>query len=260
MLLKQFENFEKQPDVICLQECDSYHEFWKEELEKMGYNSIYKKKTSTKKDGVAICWKSSLFSLIESKEIELNECTSDDSDLKERLMLRNNVGLFARLQLSDDSEQTIVLATTHIFWDPEQPDVKLIQVLKILQELKTFARDSEPIILAGDFNSLPESQVYIELVKEYSSAFAKYQDNRNEPEFTNVNGVLPDNKTYAFAGTLDYILYSPNIFQVEYLMPLMTKEEAIREISLPNSVQGSDHLPLLCVLNWINHIRDRVDS
>ena len=38
------------------------------------------------------------------------------------------------------------------------------------------------------------------------------------------------------------------------------KEEAIREISLPNSVQGSDHLPLLCVLNWINHIRDRVDS
>ncbi len=68
------------------------------------------------------------------------------------------------------SSQTLLVCTAHIHWDPEYSDVKLIQTMMLMHELRTFVDDildkcsvekSEPniipLLLCGDFNSLPDS-------------------------------------------------------------------------------------------------------
>ena len=67
--------------------------------------------------------------------------------------------------------QALLVATAHIHWDPEFCDVKLIQTMMLLDQLKRIIQDSalslrpghklDPssiqLLLCGDLNSLPES-------------------------------------------------------------------------------------------------------
>ena len=74
-------------------------------------------------------------------------------------------------------QQLLLVATCHIHWDPDYSDVKLIQTMMLMNELKHIVEevtsltdvgassDSDdcrsccdvPLILCGDFNSLPDS-------------------------------------------------------------------------------------------------------
>ena len=68
--------------------------------------------------------------------------------------------------------QPLLVATCHVHWDPEYCDVKLIQTMILMSELKNIIEESQrsfrpgstapacnniPLILCGDFNSLPDS-------------------------------------------------------------------------------------------------------
>lgn len=70
-----------------------------------------------------------------------------------------------------------MVSTSHIHWDPEYCDVKLIQTMMFMHELKNFAEEAAnmfglvkanggkfdphlvPVIISGDLNSLPDSGV-----------------------------------------------------------------------------------------------------
>lgn len=53
------------------------------------------------------------------------------------------------------------VANTHIFWDPEFADVKLWQTWVLCQELSKLVLSRDlPLLLCGDFNSVPNSAVY----------------------------------------------------------------------------------------------------
>ena len=72
-------------------------------------------------------------------------------------------------------KQPILIVTAHMHWDPEFSDVKLIQTMMLMSELKRIVEESYhtvrpsvpaavtpdcniiPMILCGDLNSLPES-------------------------------------------------------------------------------------------------------
>lgn len=93
---------------------------------------------------------------------------------------------------SDDSpmetfeSQPLIVCTAHIHWDPEFCDVKLIQTMMLMHELRNFVDNaaacfdmvpngstgsikadpnSIPVILCGDLNSLPHSGVVEFLTK-----------------------------------------------------------------------------------------------
>ena len=63
--------------------------------------------------------------------------------------------------------QMILVANAHMHWDPEFSDVKLIQTMMFLSELKSIAERAAtsltsdpttiPIVLCADLNSLPDS-------------------------------------------------------------------------------------------------------
>ena len=72
------------------------------------------------------------------------------------------------------TRQSLLVATCHMHWDPEHCDVKLIQTMMFINELKKISDDNKqvlrpggaagsaqasplPVILCGDLNSLPDS-------------------------------------------------------------------------------------------------------
>lgn len=71
-------------------------------------------------------------------------------------------------------KKRLLVCTAHIHWDPEFCDVKLIQTIMLMNELTSMAKKARqdepsdcgediidiPLVLCGDFNSLPDSGVF----------------------------------------------------------------------------------------------------
>mmetsp|Transcript_3820 Transcript_3820/g.8009 ORF Transcript_3820/g.8009 Transcript_3820/m.8009 type:complete len:840 (+) Transcript_3820:174-2693(+) len=87
---------------------------------------------------------------------------------------RRNVALlieFEQRQVDAAIAKHVIVANTHLYWNPGYEYVKLSQAHYLLHRLKRFASDSaggegEPVVmLCGDFNSTPGSSVYNYLTK-----------------------------------------------------------------------------------------------
>ncbi|OAE26693.1 hypothetical protein AXG93_3582s1060 [Marchantia polymorpha subsp. ruderalis] len=182
-------------DLLCLQELDEYHTFYKEILDKAGYGSVYVQRGNKKKDGCGIFFKRTRVSLLSEEIIDYNvlvpplppgekEVSDDEvedgsgdeaaqkigdlNDVRVRLK-RDCVGILAAFKPLEAPDHVFVLANTHIFWqvDPVLMDVKLAQVHHLADSLVTFKssiaqeQGVDPLVfVTGDFNSLPGDSVY----------------------------------------------------------------------------------------------------
>ncbi|XP_037525295.1 CCR4-NOT transcription complex subunit 6-like isoform X3 [Rhipicephalus sanguineus] len=202
-------------DIISLQEVETeqFHEFFLPELKRDGYDGIFSPKSRAKTmsesdrkhvDGCAIFFRTSKFALIKEHLVEFNQlamANADGSDdMLNRVMTKDNIGLAALLQFREgilenanpehksllQQQPPLLVCTAHIHWDPEYCDVKLIQTMMLMRELRTIVDDavqllragslgglhrravldtsSIPLLLCGDMNSLPDSGV-IEFLK-----------------------------------------------------------------------------------------------
>lgn len=181
----------------------------------------------------------------------------DPNDPHVRLK-RDCVGILAAFKFNGPSQQFLIVANTHIYWDPEWADVKIAQVkylLSRLSQFKTLVSDryecKPEVIVAGDFNSQPGDPVYRYLISGNPSSelitdcieehpiplSSVYASTRGEPLFTNY--------TPGFTGTLDYILFCPSdhMKPISYL-ELPDSEAADIVGGLPNLSHPSDHLPI----------------
>lgn len=171
-------------------------------------------------------------------------------------------------QIPSPDEDMLMLVNTHIHWDPDFSDVKLMQVQILLEQLEAWVDEYSspqyrmPLILGGDFNSMPDSGVYQLLVEGYlpgshpdflgytygdytdsglkhsfplSSAYASLA---SEPPFTNYTG--------DFNGVLDYIWFTGDCLNVERAL-LGVDESVVHAYNgaLPNPHMPSDHIPLV---------------
>ncbi|NWH71296.1 ANGE2 protein, partial [Piaya cayana] len=148
-------------DVLCLQEVqeDHYRTEIKSSLESLGYHCEYKMRTGRKPDGCAICFKTSKFSLISSNPVEFFR-----RDIP--LLDRDNVGLVLLLQpkFHCETNAAICIANTHLLYNPRRGDIKLTQLAMLLAEIASVASQKDgtfcPIVICGDFNSVPGSPLY----------------------------------------------------------------------------------------------------
>jgi len=168
---------------------------------------------------------------------------------------------------SSQDDDLLMLVNTHIHWDPDFSDVKLMQVQMLMEQLEAWVESFSPnltlpLILGGDFNSMPDSGVYQFLVDGYlpgdhpeflGYTYGDYTDSGlkhslqllsanatlgSEPAFTNYTG--------DFNGVLDYIWYSKNSLNVE--RALNGVDESVVHAyngALPNPHMPSDHIPLV---------------
>ncbi|CAK7355913.1 unnamed protein product [Dovyalis caffra] len=294
-------------DFLCLQELDEYDSFYKKNIQSYGYSSIYIQRSGQKRDGCGIFYKPNCADLILEERIEYNDlvnsiedesilCDDKQNDIQAngnessepkngsssnstsedrgdpndpRIRLKRDcVGIMAAFRLKDTFYHVIV-ANTHIYWDPEWADVKLAQAKYLLSRLARFKKlvsdrfECTPsVILAGDFNSIPgdkvcallpffEVVVYQYLVSGNSPSNLQvecldelpiplcsvYSSTRGEPPFTNYT---PD-----FTNTLDYIFFLPDdqIKPVSFLeLPEANSPDVLG--GLPNYYHPSDHLPI----------------
>lgn len=97
-----------------------------------GYGHLYKKRTNDKTDGLLLLYKQDVLTLSEFSKVELYQTGTE-------LLSRDNVGLVAKFSLKDSPESKIVIATTHLLYNPRRNDVRLGQVQILLAEIERMA-------------------------------------------------------------------------------------------------------------------------
>lgn len=265
-------------DILCLQECqaDHYEEHFMPYFSRMGYAGTFKAKTREsmgrrgKIDGCATFYRKNMFALRESCTVEYNAIAHSRSQPQRTLnrCLKGNVGLILVLDAVDGSGP-IIVANTHLFWDPELTDVKVFQVDAFLQDLENLSQrmgTDVPVIIGGDFNSEPISSVY-ELMSTGACSGrddigddvygvlntcrlqhglhlrSSYSLAGSEPAYTNY--------TNSFVGTLDYVWYTPETIVATALMEVPDERQLFSNAhgsegvdGIPNTQWSSDHIAL----------------
>ncbi len=261
------------PDILCLQECDFdlFSEYYLPNLEALGYICHYKASTSNRIVINVICYKRRAFVMEEEFKIDLND------ELSKRDETFNKFKDAIIINLTHlPSKKSIVIANTHLYWNPEFEFVKYGQICKIIKDIEKKYSASVPVILCGDFNSTPNSNVirYIyrnapdlenikrgdinknkKIISEFWEDFNHSLDLRsaydcyklgsliNEPDYSNCH---PDYTacTEEFNGTLDYIIYSRKHFQVTQVLNVPTHDPEVKVSKLPNKTYPSDHFKI----------------
>ncbi|KAM4541820.1 protein angel homolog 1 isoform 1-T1 [Odontesthes bonariensis] len=166
LLLEEIEKWA--PDILCLQEVQEnhYHEQLHPVLSQMGYTCVYKRRTGTKTDGCAVCYRSSCFSEVAVTKLEFFRPETE-------LLDRHNVGIVLLLrpvvaQGGEVKEEgpPLCVANTHLLFNPRRGDVKLAQLAIMLAEIDAVIKSCKVkgehcnVIMCGDFNSLPHMPLY----------------------------------------------------------------------------------------------------
>ncbi|KAG5846585.1 hypothetical protein ANANG_G00116550 [Anguilla anguilla] len=131
-------------DILCLQEVqeDHYQKQLKPSLESLGYHCEYKRRTGWKSDGCAVSFKRDRFSLVSGHPVEY----------------------FRRDVPTLDRDNVLCVANTHLLYKPRRGDIKLAQLAVLLAEITRVSRLADggacPVVLCGDFNSVPGSPLY----------------------------------------------------------------------------------------------------
>lgn len=165
-----------------------------------------------------------------------------------------------------------MVGNTHLYWDPQYEKVKYHQICSAVSQMYSFADQTDSMVLAGDLNSLPESNV-VRFVQYHEHPMRELcvREDRNYPEMVNryhevksfgiqlaniFNGEDGQytNYTRDFKGIIDYMFYDFTTLQVVEKERLPDEKELSREVALPNSKYPSDHVPLTCTLAFVNKV------
>ncbi|KAK9319656.1 Endonuclease/exonuclease/phosphatase [Lipomyces orientalis] len=162
-------------DIMCLQEVDLAHmdTFYEPELRRLGYEFVFHRGEG-KNHGLALCWKTSLCSLVRSESVDYdNDNGYDPADVGARPTTpqarTRNVACLVGLKFNQPDTGGVVVGTTHLFWHPHGTFERTRQAAVLVRNAKTFAAQIDggrwPVFLAGDFNSLPFDSPYLCLTK-----------------------------------------------------------------------------------------------
>ncbi|KAG0147068.1 hypothetical protein CROQUDRAFT_656525 [Cronartium quercuum f. sp. fusiforme G11] len=285
-------------DVICLQEVDveQYEDFFVQSLKDQGYEGVFYPKSRARTmgseerrhvDGCATFFKTSIFQLIERECVEFNQIpmrseSHKTEDMFNRVMTKDNIAVIAMLEHRRSGARQLV-ANVHIHWDPEFRDVKLIQTAMLIEQVGALAdrfaklpprshtssgvpapRYSSgveiPIIVCGDFNSVPSSGVYDYLSSgSLEPTHDDFATHHYGPYTTHGVrhglalrsayshlGELPfTNYTPGFKGVIDYIFYSTGSLAVTGLLGKIDETYLDKVVGFPNAHFASDHVPVL---------------
>lgn len=288
------EALSRETDIICLQEVSTaaLEEIWVPVLKARGYSVLFYAKTRARTmakatearlvDGCATFYKSNKFELIEKFPIEYNSKALLRDDLKKstdifnRVMTRDNIAIVGSFE-HKPSKRHILIANTHLHWDPALKDVKLVQTALLLEETEAIARryakkyengdlKRVPVLIAGDFNSTANSGV-VQLFNQ-SSVPATHidMDGHSYGNFTekgiehnlSLKSAYSDelqlpftNFTPSFVEVIDYLVYTTPTLKVNALLGEVDREYASECIGFPNAHQPSDHISIAARFEFI---------
>jgi len=268
------------PDVLSLQECDFdlFSEYYLPNLTALGYVCHYKASSSNRIVINVVCYKKSLFTLEEEYKIDLNEELNKKDEAFNKFKDATVINM-----KHNPSGKRVVIVNTHLYWNPEFEYIKYGQLSKIIKDIEKKYSASVPMILCGDFNSLPNSNVikYVygiapdidnikkgeieknkkfisELWEEYKhnldlrSAYDSYKKDKIIEKYDYANN-HPDFTVYTeeFIGNLDYIIYSTKHFKITQLLDIPINDPNVRTFKSPNKVYPSDHFKIAARFQFV---------
>ncbi|KAF2219868.1 glucose-repressible alcohol dehydrogenase-like protein transcriptional effector [Elsinoe ampelina] len=203
-------------DIVCLQEIDSesFNEAFRPTLARNDYKGIFWQKSRAQTmaereaklvDGCATFWKNSKYIMLDKQMVDFRKMAINRADMKgehdifNRVMTRDDIATVTFLENRLTGSRVIVV-NTHVFWNPEFADVKVVQIAILMEQVarlaetyakwkpctdkevfkfangdsdepevevkepapsQTYAHSTDiPMLMCGDFNSTPGSGPY----------------------------------------------------------------------------------------------------
>lgn len=154
---------------------------------------------------------------------------------------------FIILELEDKkTKKKITIVNTHLLANPKYEQIKFLQIYVILRELEKYKN----IILCGDLNSLPASDVVKFILHQKISIKLKNIENIYKPTHNhNLITTHTKNKLSGiFTEMIDYIFVSNNI-EVINISKLNDRSDYNSKNIAPNKNNPSDHFLISTTLN-----------
>lgn len=200
--------------------------------------------------------------MIEYNQKALQRSDFKSADIYNRVMNKDNIAV---LSLLEDvvTQQRVLVANTHLHWDPLFADVKLVQIGVMMEEIQKLANrhlnegsityghcSKLPTIICGDFNSAPDSGVYEFLSKgsvahdhedfgDHSYGVYTTEGLSHPYTLKSSYGTTQElsftNFTPEFKGILDYIFYTTNTLEVTSVLGNIDNEYLSKVIGFPNA-------------------------
>eukprot|EP01039_Chlorochromonas_danica_P009605 gene9602-10617_t len=174
-----YEILQYSPDIITLQECDHYYDFFLPELSSRGYDGVFAPKpasacleVSDNSDGCVVFYKKRKLALASTETMtyalakaEVMETGSKTSNVDTVLRPQNQVAIVLVFHLLAGKEgkppaPPIILATTHLKASKNAQGEKMrhleaLQLLKAVERTSSMVGNSAAVLLTGDFNACP---------------------------------------------------------------------------------------------------------
>ncbi|TFK53627.1 hypothetical protein OE88DRAFT_1655840 [Heliocybe sulcata] len=174
-------------DFLCLQEVDigNYEEYFVPHLEEMGYEGVYWPKSRYKTmtgadqrqvDGCATFYNAKKFQLVEKQLIEFSSLAMQRPDFKKtddmfnRVLGKDHVAVVGLFEIKETGTR-LIITNVHIVSGPQFPDVKLVQVALMVDEVEKIANNfakypprllGPPADLTDDDSTSGENQLGIQ--------------------------------------------------------------------------------------------------
>ncbi|KAI0319169.1 Endonuclease/exonuclease/phosphatase [Amylostereum chailletii] len=246
-------------------------------------------------DGCATFFKKSKYQLVEKHLVDFSAVAMQRSDMRKtddlfnRVLVKDHIAVVCLFE-NRESGTRYIIANAHVHWDPQYCDVKLVQVALLVDEVEKIANnfakypprppqpahgDNEPaqrppptysdgtkipLIICGDYNSVPDSGVYEYLSNGtlahdhpdfMSHTYGRYTTDGLKHRFGLKSayagvGELPlTNYTPSFQGSLDYIWYSTANLAVNAVLGEVDKGYLKKAVGFPDAHNPSDHIYIL---------------
>uniref|UniRef100_A0A3B5BJ05 Nocturnin n=1 Tax=Stegastes partitus TaxID=144197 RepID=A0A3B5BJ05_9TELE len=245
------------PDILCLQEVDHYYDTFLPIMSSLGYQGSFLAKPwspcldveqNNGPDGCALFYRRSRFSLQDTAHLRLSA-----------MMLPTNQVAIVQTLNCRVTGRWLCVAVTHLKARSGWERLRSAQGADLLQSLRSItargssqseaASGSVPLVVCGDFNAEPTEDVYRRFRSSPLGLNSAYKllssDGQTEPAYTTWK-IRPSGES---CSTLDYIWYTHEALSVESLLDIPT-EEQIGPDRLPSYHYPSDHLSLLCDINF----------
>lgn len=214
------------------------------------------------------------FRLLEAEHIEFQQIAMKRPDLNRaedvlnRVMIKDNIAVITLMEQIETGSKVLV-SNAHLHWDPAYCDVKVIQTALLTDEIEKFSKQwtekyslqsKLPILMCGDYNSLPGSGPIEFLASgQLPSGHEDLQDFNYSPftdnglshnlklrsAYSHTDDIEFTNFTPNFKGLIDYIWYDTTSLIITGLLGGVDKRYTSRIVGFPNPHFPSDHIPLV---------------
>lgn len=227
------------------------------------------------------------YQLVEQHPLEFSTVAMQRPDFKKtddmfnRVLIRSDIAVICLFENIETGARHVI-ANAHICWDPKYSDVKLVQVALLVDEVEKVANNFAkypppppsdgslvkpppmysdgtkiPIIISGDYNSVPGSGVYEFLTNGMlpgdhpdflSHSYGRYTGDglRHrlglKSAYAGIGELPLTNYTPSFHGAIDYIWYSTATLSVNAVLSEVDRGYLEKVVGFPDAHNPSEYV------------------